>query len=163
MFTLSRDQSSNAVSLSLPYKRSRHSLLHSDPDIQHLPFFAISHVFFTTLWSSYYKRAMKFDIAAKFFIPIQHRMFYVVMSLARFNLYALSYGYLAKTAMQSPRARGGRWWWWAEICCLGLFYCWFGAVLKGCGSWPKALMYLLVSHVVTSPLHVQVCLQIELP
>ncbi|KAI0375100.1 fatty acid/sphingolipid desaturase [Pilatotrama ljubarskyi] len=129
-----------------------------DPDIQHLPFFAISPVFLKSLWSSYYKREMTFDAFGKFFVSMQHKLFYVVLSLARFNLYANSYGYLAKTAFEPRRFRGGRWWWWAEVSCLGVFFLWFGAVLKGCGSWQKTLAYLLVSHIAASPVHVQIVL-----
>ncbi|KAI0735069.1 fatty acid/sphingolipid desaturase [Earliella scabrosa] len=129
-----------------------------DPDIQHLPFFAISPVFLKSLWSSYYKRELTFDAASKFLISLQHKLFYIVLSLARFNLYANSYGYLAKTAFEPKKYRGGRWWWWAEIAGLGLFYAWFGAVLKGCGSWQNALVYLLVSHIAASPVHVQIVL-----
>ena len=99
---------------------------------------------------------MAFDAVAKILIPLQHHLFYIVMALARFNLYANSYGFLAKTALQPSRAKGGRWWWWAEVAALGLFFAWFGAVLRGCGSWPRTLVYLLVSHVAASPVHVQV-------
>ncbi|OCH96070.1 fatty acid/sphingolipid desaturase [Obba rivulosa] len=129
-----------------------------DPDIQHLPFFAISPVFLNSLWSSYYKRVMEFDGFSKLFISLQHKLFYVVLSLARFNLYVQSYGFLAKTAFQPRRALGGRWWWWSEIICLGLFWGWFGTLLAGLGSWPKVLLYLLVSHVVASPVHIQIVL-----
>jgi len=132
--------------------------LSHDPDIQHLPFFAISPIFLQSLWSSYYKRVMTFDRFAAFFISIQHRMFYIIMAFARFNLYANSYGFLFKKAFDTRRARGGRWSWWLEIVGIVFFWCWFGAVLKGCGSWGKALSYLLVSHAVTSPLHVQIVL-----
>ncbi|OSD03169.1 fatty acid/sphingolipid desaturase [Trametes coccinea BRFM310] len=126
----------------------------SDPDIQHLPFFAISPVFLNSLWSSYYKREMTFDAFGKLFVSMQHKLFYLVLSLARFNLYANSYGYLAKTAFEPRRFRGGRWWWWAEIAGLGLFFVWFGAVLRGCGTWQSALVYLLVSHIAASPVHI---------
>ncbi|CDO71652.1 hypothetical protein BN946_scf184911.g123 [Trametes cinnabarina] len=129
-----------------------------DPDIQHLPFFAISPVFLNSLWSSYYKREMTFDAFGKLFVSMQHKLFYVVLSLARFNLYANSYGYLANTAFEPRRFRGGRWWWWAEIACLGLFFVWFGALLRGCGTWRRALVYLLVSHIAASPVHVQIVL-----
>ncbi|KAI0815056.1 fatty acid desaturase-domain-containing protein [Irpex lacteus] len=145
--------------LSIGWWVDNHDTHHcDDPDIQHLPFFAISPVFFNSLWSSYYKRVMTFDIFGKIFVSIQHKLFYVVMSLARFNLYVQSYAYLAKTAFQAPRAQGGRWWWWTEIACLSLFYCWYGAVLKGTGSWTNALIFLLISNVVPSPLHVQIVL-----
>lgn len=99
---------------------------------------------------------MAFDAVAKILIPLQHKLFYIIMGLARFNLYANSYVFLAKTALQPSRAKGGRWWWWAEIICIGFFYSWYLRVLKGCGSWPVALGYLLISNVVPSPLHVQV-------
>ncbi|PIL31856.1 hypothetical protein GSI_06560 [Ganoderma sinense ZZ0214-1] len=123
-----------------------------------LPFFAISPVFFKSLWSSFYQREMTFDAPSRFFLSMQHKLFYVVLSLARFNLYVRSYNYLLKTAFEPPRARGGGWWWWAEVFALGLFFTWFGAVLKGCGSWPNVLMYLLVSHMASSLMHVQIVL-----
>jgi sphingolipid 8-(E)-desaturase len=104
---------------------------------------------------------MAFDAPARLFISLQHKLFYVVMSLARFNLYALSYGHLFKRVINEGfrgkrRARGGQWAFTAEVTGIVFFWIWFGRVLYGCGSWPKAIMYLLVSHIVTSPLHVQV-------
>lgn len=39
---------------------------------------------------------------------------------------------------------------------LMFFWTWFGALLRGCGSWKMRIAYLVVSHAVTSPLHVQV-------
>ncbi|TFK41230.1 delta 8-sphingoloid desaturase protein [Crucibulum laeve] len=129
-----------------------------DPDIEHLPFFAISPVFLQSLWSSYYKRTMYFDRFAKVFIAIQHKLFYIVMAFARFNLYANSYTYLYRKAFDTRRARGGSWAWRLEMTGLIFFWTWFGRVLYGCGTWQKGLAYLLVSHVVTSPLHVQIVL-----
>ncbi|KAG6856655.1 hypothetical protein H0H87_002245, partial [Tephrocybe sp. NHM501043] len=126
-----------------------------DPDIEHLPFFAISPVFLTNLWSSYYKRTMWFDRFAKLFVAIQHKLFYLVMMFARFNLYANSYIYLFQKAFDTPRARGGRWAWAMEVLGIVFFWSWFGRVLYGCGSCQTALAYLLVSHAATSPLHVQ--------
>lgn len=100
---------------------------------------------------------MHFDRFAKILIAVQHKLFYIVMAFARFNLYALSYGFLWKKAADIRRRTQGRQWaFWLEVIGLVFFWCWFGAVLYGCGSWQKALAYLLVSHVVTSPLHIQV-------
>ena len=128
----------------------------SDPDIQHVPFFAICPHFLTSLYSSYYKRILAFDGAARLFLSVQHKLFYVVMALARFNLYGNSYVYLAKTALQAPRVNGGKWIWWLEVIGIAFFWTWYAILLKGLGSWQKAVIYLLVSHVVTSPIHVQV-------
>ncbi|KAL6309888.1 fatty acid/sphingolipid desaturase [Sparassis latifolia] len=129
-----------------------------DPDIQHLPFFAISPVFLNSLYSTYYKRVMYFDSFSKVLISIQHKLFHIVLSLARFNLYVNSYSFLAKTAFQPKRFRGGRWWWWLEIISLGVYASWYSAVVKGCGTVGRALLFVLISHVVASPVHVQIVL-----
>jgi len=80
------------------------------------------------------------------------------MAFARFNLYANSYRYLYLQAWDTKRARGGRWAWWLEVVGLVFFWTWFGRVLYGCPSWQISLAYLLVSHIVTSPLHIQIVL-----
>jgi delta8-fatty-acid desaturase len=48
------------------------------------------------------------------------------------------------------------WAWRLEVLGIVFFWSWFGRVLYGTGSWQNALIYLVISHVVTSPLHVQV-------
>ena len=128
----------------------------SDPDIQHLPFFAITPAFFKSLYSSYYRRELAFDGFSRYVISFQHHLFYVIMSFARFNLYRLSYLHLWLTRSEPKKARGGRWWWWLEVMGILCWWSWYGRVLVGTGSWQKALMYLLVSNIVPSPLHVQV-------
>ncbi|KAJ8462210.1 hypothetical protein ONZ45_g18020 [Pleurotus djamor] len=129
-----------------------------DPDIQYLPIFAISPIFFYNLWSSYYKRLFEFDWASKVLISVQHKLFYVILALARFNLYRLSYEFLIRRAFEPPRAKGGRWAVWLEIGGIAFYWCWYSSVLYGCGSWQKALGFLLVSNVVASPVHVQIVL-----
>ncbi|KIM66251.1 hypothetical protein SCLCIDRAFT_14609 [Scleroderma citrinum Foug A] len=129
-----------------------------DPDIEHLPFMAISTAFFNSLWSTYYKRTMTFDRFTVLLVSLQHKIFYILLAFGRFNLYVNAYSFLVRKAFDHRRARGGRWSWWLEVIGVGFFWCWFGAVLKGCGSWTMALTYLLVSHIVTSPLHVQIVL-----
>ncbi|KAF9015095.1 delta 8-sphingoloid desaturase protein [Cyathus striatus] len=130
----------------------------SDPDIQHLPFFAISPIFFSSVWSSYYKRVLHFDRFAKVLIAVQHKLFYIVLAFARFNLYANSYIFLAKKAFDTKRARGAGWAWPLEIVGLITFWIWFSRVLRGCPDWQTALAYLAVSHIATSPVHVQIVL-----
>ncbi|TFY53379.1 hypothetical protein EVG20_g10144 [Dentipellis fragilis] len=129
-----------------------------DPDIQHLPFFAISPAFFKSLYSSYYKRELTFDTFSRYMVAVQHRLFYVIMSLARFNLYRLSYEHLWVTRNDPIKARGGRWAWWLEVVGLVFWWYWYSNVVRGCGTWQKSLMFLLVSNMVPSPLHVQIVL-----
>lgn len=74
----------------------------------------------------------------------------------RFNLYNLSYSSLYKRAFDTKRARGNGWAWGLEVAGVMFFWVWFSQVLIGCGTWQKALGYLLVSHAATSPLHITV-------
>ena len=60
-----------------------------DPDIQHIPFFAITPALFKKggVWSFYHRRFFHFDAAAKFLLSYQHYLYYPVMCFARWNLY----------------------------------------------------------------------------
>ncbi|CAK5280509.1 unnamed protein product [Mycena citricolor] len=127
-----------------------------DPDIEHLPFLAISPVFFESIWSSYYKRVLFFDRFSSFFVRFQHNLFYIILLLARFNLYANSYPFLIRKALDTRRTRGGRWAWALEVLGIGVFWTWFTMVLRGTGSWKAGFLYLLVSHVAAAPVHIQV-------
>ncbi|TKY85930.1 hypothetical protein EX895_004755 [Sporisorium graminicola] len=148
-----------------------------DPDIQHMPFFAISPQFVlagqTTvinsdgssplsapleaskplgLWSSYYRRVLEFDAPSRFLLKHQHKLYYFVMAFGRFNLYANSYGFLAL------KARRDRWWA-LELVGLLTFWTWYGYGLLGSlPTWSIRIAYLLISHIVTSPLHIQIVL-----
>ncbi|KAL1407169.1 hypothetical protein Q8F55_006583 [Vanrija albida] len=123
-----------------------------DPDIQHIPFFAISKDFFSSLWSTYYKRAMVFDAPSRFLLQFQHKLYYLVLSLARFNLYAMSYIYIF-----GPKPKHDAFWKY-EIAGMTFYWVWFGALLRSQSSWQMALGYLLVSHICASPVHVQIVL-----
>jgi delta8-fatty-acid desaturase len=80
------------------------------------------------------------------------------MAVARFNLYFLSWLHLV-----SPRSRtnGKTWWTWpaevAAICTYMYLYfyvlCW-----RSIDTWESRIIFLLTSHLVTMPLHVQITL-----
>jgi len=128
----------------------------SDPDIAHLPFFANTPEFLKSIYSSYYGRILHFDLFSRAVIPFQHYLFYVVLALARFNLYLLSYAHLIST-ITSPRRRNPfPWHWWLEIVGLCVFYYWYTAVVRGIPDWPTRVAYVLITNIVPSPLHVQV-------
>ena len=95
---------------------------------------------------------MPLDAVARFLLPYQHKLFFVIMSVARFNLYALSYSFLLLRARRDK-------WFYIESLGLVCFWYWFLVhVLALIPTWSLRIAYLLVSHIITSPLHVQIVL-----
>ena len=128
----------------------------SDPDIEHLPFFANTPEFLKSIYSSYYGRILPFDRFTRALIPFQHYLFYVILSLARFNLYRLSYAHLISTIVSPKKRNSFPWHWWLEMVGLCVFYYWYTAVLRGIPDWSTRIAYILITNIVPSPLHVQV-------
>ena len=129
-----------------------------DPDIQHMPFFAISHRFFQSLKSTYYDRIMTYDPVAKFMLRYQHYLYYPILTFGRFNLYVLSWQYIF--GMQGPK-KGPAWWHrYLEMAGQVFFWYWFGylTVYKSLPDGWTRLGFVLLSHAVTMPVHVQITL-----
>lgn len=151
--------------LSLGWWKQNHNVHHivtnspeHDPDIEHMPFFAISHRFFNSLRSTYYDRTMTFDAAASFLVRYQHLLYYPVLTLGRFNLYRLSWAYLLLG--QGPR-KGPAWWHrWFEILGHIFFWTWFGygVLYLSIPTFWSRFIFVMVSHGITMPLHVQITL-----
>ena len=151
--------------LSLGWWKRTHNVHHivtnapeHDPDLCHMPVFAISHRFFSSLHSSYYNRIMPYDAAAKFLIRYQAYLYYPILTLGRFNLYRLSWEYLLFGL--GPR-KGLAWWHrWFEIAGQIFFWTWFGygiLYLSIPTVWDRFL-FVMISHMATTPLHVQITL-----
>lgn len=143
--------------LSLGWWKDNHNVHHivtnhpeHDPDIQHLPFLAITNKFFNNLYSTYYKRVLPFDGAAKFFLRYQHHLYYLILSFGRFNLHRLSFVYL----FTAKNVRNRK----LELFGITCFFIWFGALLSTLPTWKIRLAYLCVSYMLTFPLHVQITL-----
>jgi sphingolipid 8-(E)-desaturase len=129
-----------------------------DPDIQHMPFFAVSTEFFESLRSTYYECVMKYDAVAKFALQWQHWLYYPLLTFGRFNLYVLSWQYILLG--QGPR-KGPAWWHrYLELAGQLFFWYWFGYRLLYLSLPDNStrFLYLLVSHAVTMPVHVQITL-----
>lgn len=151
--------------LSLGWWKRSHNVHHivtnspeHDPDIELMPFFAISHRFFDSLKSTYYDKIMPYDAFARFIVPYQHLLYYPVLMLGRFNLYVLSWDYLL---MGRGPKQGIAWWHrWFEAAGQVFFWSWFGYLMlyRGCPMWWTRVVFVLVSHVMTTPLHVQITL-----
>lgn len=151
--------------LSLGWWKRSHNVHHivtnspeHDPDIEHMPFFAISHRFFDSLYSTYHDRIMAFDFVAKRTVRIQHYLYYPLLLFGRFNLYVQSWIFLIFGL--GPR-KGQAWWHrWFEFAGNAFFWLWFGygimykTIPTASGRWA----FLMVSHMVTALLHVQITL-----
>ena len=151
--------------LSLGWWKRNHNVHHivtnspeHDPDIEHMPFFAISHRFFKSLKSTYYERVMTYDSMARFMVRYQSYLYYPIMLFGRFNLYRLSWEFLIRG--QGPRKGPARWHRWFEISGQVFFWFWFGYLVmyKSIPTTGGRLLFLLVSHMATAPLHVQITL-----
>lgn len=143
--------------ISMAWWKDSHNVHHSvpnayksDPDIQHLPVFAVTNKYFHSIWSTYHKRIMTFDPVAKFLVSYQHLLFYPIMALARFNLYAQ--GYILILVKNSAE------WKKLEIFAAICYWTWVSWMLSHCLTWPILISCLILSHAVAGLLHVQICL-----
>ncbi|KAG9155860.1 hypothetical protein Leryth_004111 [Lithospermum erythrorhizon] len=75
-----------------------------DPDLQHLPVFAVSPSFFKSLTSVFYGRELTFDGLSRFFVSYQHFTYYPVMIFGRVNLYVQTFLLLFSTRKVNDRA-----------------------------------------------------------
>ncbi|KID92987.1 fatty acid desaturase [Metarhizium guizhouense ARSEF 977] len=153
--------------LSMGWWKSSHNVHHlitnmpeHDPDIQNLPLFATCPSFFKSLRSSYYDFTFVWDAAAEFLIPYQKYTYYPVMGIARFNLYLLSW--LHVLSSKSSSLGSSKAWWIrpTEIAFMACYWFLFGYLLlwRTLPTWTIRVAFVLISHMVTMPLHVQITL-----
>ncbi|CRG91342.1 delta8-fatty-acid desaturase [Talaromyces islandicus] len=151
--------------LSLCWWKHNHNVHHivtnapeHDPDIQHMPFFAISHRFLTSLHSTYYGNIMAFDALAKVVLKYQDYLYYVLLLFGRFNLYVLVWSYFLSN--KAPK-KGSAWWHkYYEITGQAFFWYWYGYCVVYCSipDWTNRIMFIVISHLAQSPLHLQITL-----
>ncbi|OTA99506.1 hypothetical protein M426DRAFT_16398 [Hypoxylon sp. CI-4A] len=151
--------------LSLGWWKRNHNVHHivtnapeHDPDIEHMPFMAVSHRFFQSMRSTYYERVMEYDAAAKFMLRIQPYTYYILLLFGRLNLYRLSWDYLLMG--RGPRKGPAAWHRWLEIVGQLCFLAWYGygVVYKSIPTNSGRLVFFLISHMVPMPVHAQICL-----
>ncbi|KAI1262055.1 fatty acid/sphingolipid desaturase [Xylariaceae sp. FL1019] len=151
--------------LSLGWWKRNHNVHHivtnspeHDPDIEHMPFMAVSHRLLQNLRSTYYDKVMEYDALAKVALRVQHYTFFVLMTFGRFNLYVNSWAFLLRG--QGPK-KGPSWWHrWFELAGQVFFWTWFGygILYKTIPTNWDRFAFLMVSHMVTMPVHAQICL-----
>ncbi|XP_057416310.1 delta(8)-fatty-acid desaturase 2-like [Lotus japonicus] len=121
-----------------------------DPDLQHIPVFAVSSRFFSSIRSCFYGRELKFDALSRFLISYQHWTFYPVLCFARVNLYLQTFLLLFSGRKVPDRA--------LNILGILVFWTWFPLLLSCLPNWPERIMFVLASFVVCSVQHLQFCL-----
>ncbi|KXJ90685.1 fatty acid desaturase-domain-containing protein [Microdochium bolleyi] len=151
--------------LSIGWWKRNHNVHHittnhpeHDPDIQHMPMFAVSHRFLGSLKSTYYGFVMEYDAAARVLLRFQRYTYHFLLLFGRFNLYRLSWQFLA--SKHAPR-KGPAWWHtYLEILGQVVFWTWFGyfLVYKTIPTNWDRFVFVMVSHMVTMPLHLQITL-----
>ncbi|KAH6655846.1 fatty acid desaturase [Truncatella angustata] len=154
--------------LSMGWWKSSHNVHHlvtnhpeHDPDIQNVPLFATCPSFFKSIKSTYYDGFVFYwDAVADFMVPYQAYTYYPVMGIARFNLYLLSW--LHVLSRKSSSLGSSKAWWIrpTEITFMACYWFLFGYCLlwRTLPTWTIRVAFVLVSHVVTMPLHVQITL-----
>lgn len=151
--------------LSLGWWKRSHNVHHivtnspeHDPDIAHLPVFAISHRFLQSVKSSYYNRVLKYDAVSKTLLLVQHKTYYFLLLFGRFNLYRLSWEHL----LLGPRPKKGAAAWhpWLELVGQLFYWYWYGYLIlyRGVETGRDRLVYVLISHIAVSPVHLQIVL-----
>ncbi|KAK1069009.1 hypothetical protein LTR33_011021 [Friedmanniomyces endolithicus] len=130
-----------------------------DPDIQNIPLFATSPEFLKSLTSSYYNGfVFVYDAIADFTLRFQSYTYYPIMAAARFNLYFLSWAHLLKPG--TPNMGRALWTRPTEILAIFGYSFWFGYLVNTLciPTWQDRVLFILVSHFATMPLHIQITL-----
>ncbi|KAM0240919.1 hypothetical protein ACHAP5_007718 [Fusarium lateritium] len=151
--------------LSIGWWKRNHNVHHvvtnapeHDPDIEHMPLFAVSHRLLGSLRSTYYERVMTYDAVAKVLLRIQAWTYYPLLALARFNLYRLSWDFLLMA--RGPKKGPALIIWWLEVTGQVFFWTWFGYGLVYNmlpDNWTR-FYFVMISNITASPLHVQIVL-----
>lgn len=145
--------------ISVAWWKATHNVHHAvpnsvdcDPDIAHLPVFAVHEHMFNSLFNKYHRRVMEFDwIARNVFVPYQHLWYYPIMSVARFNLYIQSILFLLSKNDGHKRTA-------LDLVALLGFFSWLPALVSCLPSWEERIAFFFLSHAVAGLLNVQITL-----
>lgn len=142
--------------LSMGWWKDSHNVHHiitnhpdHDPDIQHMPVFAVSEKYLNEekpVYSTYHKRTLNFDFLSKIILPYQHYCYVVINAFGRFLLYGLSWSFVVKG--EKPEASQ-----WRAIEAGGMvfFAAWYIGLCRTAfaDTW-TAMLFVLVSHLAAS-------------
>jgi len=112
--------------------------LEYDPDIQHLPIIAITEKYFNNIKSMFHNKILPFDAFGKFFVPMQHHLYYPIMGVSRFNLYAQSILLHFRDEVIPFRV--------LDLLSIIFYWSWHIALLSQLSSFSRVFIYVFFSH-----------------
>lgn len=125
-----------------------------DPDIQHLPLFAVTPKIFKGYYSTYQKVKKTLDNIAKAILSVQHKLFFPVMCFARFNMYAQSFIFLLNVCRNRKEK-------YLDLISLLFFWTWQIFLLRTVqfhSGIVSMITLLFLSNATVSILHIQICI-----
>ncbi|RKP28116.1 delta-6-fatty acid desaturase [Syncephalis pseudoplumigaleata] len=143
--------------LSIGWWKKSHNVHHiitnhpeHDPDIQLVPFFALSERYFGATFSTYHNKMLHWNRVWRLFAQFQHYLYYIILAFGRFNLFVQGWLYLAFDADKYRRN--------LEIVLQCCYWAWYSYFLACLPDTTTRLLHVLLSFVGTSILHVQITL-----
>lgn len=153
----------SVMGLSLGWWRKDHNTHHVvcnsidfDPNIQHMPIFAISDKILFGFYDQYHKKEVRSSTISKQMIRHQHLYAYPLLILvARWNLYVEGISYLLKQ-IRKPVGKT----YFILLECIGvlIFFLWVSFILASQITPFHSLLWMCTSHAVAGILHVQIVL-----
>mmetsp|Transcript_8037 Transcript_8037/g.19365 ORF Transcript_8037/g.19365 Transcript_8037/m.19365 type:complete len:492 (+) Transcript_8037:227-1702(+) len=125
-----------------------------DPDIQHLPVYAVTEKYFKGVFSEYHMRVLPFDRISQIVVRFQHLLYYPILAVARVNLYLQSF-LLCLSPYPVFRRWGGKSRT-KELACLGFFWAWFSLLVAQLPTAGERIAFVMLAHAVSGILHVQI-------
>ena len=151
------------MGLSLGWWRKDHNTHHVvcnsidyDPNIQHMPVFAISESILDGFFDQYHKKEINTSYLSNLFLRYQYMYAYPLLILfARWNLYAEGILYLVDQ-IRNPKGKA----YFVSLECIGvlLFFSWMTFLIASQANPLHSFLWLCTSHSVAGLLHVQIVL-----
>ncbi|WCJ29606.1 Fatty acid/sphingolipid desaturase [Euphorbia peplus] len=121
-----------------------------DPDMQHLPFFALSSEFFKSIRSYVHEKNLNFDSLARVLVSNQHWNFYPIMCFSRITLFIQSCSILFSNRPVKNKSQ--------EILGVSVFWIWYPLLISCLPNWEERVMFVIANFSVTGIQQVQFCL-----
>ena len=122
-----------------------------DQDVQYLPLFALSDVYFKSIYSFYHKRVLEWDRIGQVVVSMQHYLYYPIMAVARINLYVQAWIHLATSEDYNEMFA-------IEVPATIVFLTYQACLLYLLPSAGLRVAYVLLCNAVAGLLHVQITL-----